>query len=78
MQWIRWFRDLTIDDVTLVGGKNASLGEMIRELSPKGIQIPDGYAVTAKAYFEYLRYGERLGLGIAEPGRIEHVGMRRT
>ena len=37
MQWTRWFHDLTIDDVPLVGGKNASLGEMIRELTPKGI-----------------------------------------
>ena len=34
MQWIRWFEELTIDDVPLVGGKNASLGEMIRELTP--------------------------------------------
>ena len=42
MQWIRWFRELTIDDVPLVGGKNASLGEMIRELTAQGIQVPAG------------------------------------
>jgi pyruvate,water dikinase len=58
MQWIRWFHDLTIDDVPLVGGKNASLGEMIRELTPKGIKVPDGFALTAQAYFEFLRYNE--------------------
>ena len=58
MQWIRWFRELTIDDVPLVGGKNASLGEMIRELTAQGIQVPDGFAVTADAYHAFLRYNE--------------------
>ncbi len=58
MQWIRWFKELTIDDVPLVGGKNASLGEMIRELTPKGISIPNGFAVTADAYHAFLRYNE--------------------
>ncbi|MGZ5030787.1 MAG: PEP/pyruvate-binding domain-containing protein, partial [Methylobacter sp.] len=48
--YIRWFNDLTIDDIPLVGGKNASLGEMYRELTPQGIQIPNGFAVTAEAY----------------------------
>ncbi len=55
MQWIRWFKELTIDDVPLVGGKNASLGEMIRELTPKGIAIPNGFAITAaKTLITYL------------------------
>ncbi len=48
--YIRWFNELTIDDVPLVGGKNASLGEMYRELAPQGIKIPNGFAVTAEAY----------------------------
>jgi pyruvate,water dikinase len=48
--YIRWFNELTINDVPLVGGKNASLGEMYRELAPQGIQIPNGFAVTAEAY----------------------------
>jgi pyruvate, water dikinase len=48
--YIRWFNELTIADVSLVGGKNASLGEMYRELTPQGIQIPNGFAVTAEAY----------------------------
>lgn len=56
MRWISWFRDLTINDVPLVGGKNASLGEMIRELSPKGIRIPDGYAITAEAYRAFMSH----------------------
>ncbi len=48
--YISWFKDLTIDDVPLVGGKNASLGEMYRDLTPKGVRIPNGFAVTAEAY----------------------------
>ena len=56
--WVRWFNELSIDDVAKVGGKNASLGEMIRKLAPKGIQIPDGFAVTADAYRAFLRYNE--------------------
>jgi pyruvate,water dikinase len=48
--YIRWFNELTIDDVPLVGGKNASLGEMYRELTMQGIRIPNGFAITAEAY----------------------------
>jgi pyruvate,water dikinase len=58
MRWIRWFHELTIADVPQVGGKNASLGEMIRELTAKGIRIPDGFAVTAQAYRGFLRFNE--------------------
>src|SRR3989339_400846 len=51
---ILWFKEVGIGDITLVGGKNASLGEMIQQLTPKGINIPDGFATTAKAYFDFL------------------------
>ncbi len=51
---IRWFADTSIDDVALVGGKNASLGEMYRELAGQGIRVPNGFAVTASAYREFL------------------------
>ncbi|HWQ12387.1 MAG TPA: phosphoenolpyruvate synthase [Roseiflexaceae bacterium] len=54
MQWVRWFSDIGIDDVPSVGGKNASLGEMLRELASLGVQVPDGYAVTADAYRLFL------------------------
>jgi hypothetical protein len=40
--FIKWFADITIEDVPLVGGKNASLGEMLRELASKGVKVPDG------------------------------------
>ncbi len=52
--YIRWFNELTIDDIPLVGGKNASLGEMVRELIPQGINIPNGFAVTAEGYHYML------------------------
>lgn len=48
--YIRWFNELGIEDVPLVGGKNASLGEMYQELTQQGILIPNGFAVTAEAY----------------------------
>jgi len=49
-QFILWFKDLEIKDVPLVGGKNASLGEMYRNLTKKGVRVPNGFAVTAHAY----------------------------
>ncbi len=52
---IRWFQEIGIDDVATVGGKNASLGEMYRELVPKGVKVPNGFAVTADAYRHFLQ-----------------------
>jgi len=52
--YIRWFKDLDSDDVPVVGGKNASLGEMIRVLKDEGIRVPDGFATTADAYWAFL------------------------
>ena len=49
-QFILWFDQIGIEDVPLVGGKNASLGEMYKNLTPKGVRIPNGFAVTAHAY----------------------------
>jgi len=48
------FRQVGIADIPLVGGKNASLGEMLQELSPKGISVPDGFATTAHAYRYFI------------------------
>ena len=53
-RYIRFFNELTIQDVPLVGGKNASLGEMYRELTSKGVLIPNGFAITAEAYRHVL------------------------
>lgn len=53
-KYIKFFKEINIDDIPLVGGKNASLGEMYQNLSKKGIQIPNGIATTADAYFYFL------------------------
>ena len=49
-KFVLWFDELSIDEVALVGGKNASLGEMYRNLTQKGVRIPNGFAVTSYAY----------------------------
>ncbi|WP_275096808.1 phosphoenolpyruvate synthase [Sedimenticola hydrogenitrophicus] len=52
--YVQWLSELGMDDVEHVGGKNASLGEMIQNLSNLGVQVPGGFATTAFAYREYL------------------------
>lgn len=49
-QYIRYFNNITIDDIPQVGGKNASLGEMYQHLTAQGVNIPNGFAITADAY----------------------------
>ncbi|MEZ4503925.1 MAG: phosphoenolpyruvate synthase [Dehalococcoidia bacterium] len=48
--FVRWFSDVGMGDVATVGGKNASLGEMIQHLGSSGVRVPDGFAVTADAF----------------------------
>jgi len=55
---VRWFDQIGIDDVPTVGGKNASLGEMISELSELGVSVPGGFATTADNYRSYLDHNE--------------------
>lgn len=54
VQFIQWFDQISHADVPIVGGKNASLGEMIRELAGKGVKVPNGFATTADAYRAFL------------------------
>ena len=82
VQHVLNFEEVTIGDVPLVGGKNASLGEMIRELGQKGISVPPGFATTADAFRAYLvandlnakinAHMERLKSGKAE---LHEVGV---
>ena len=74
-RYIRFYDELTIDDVGLVGGKNASLGEMYRELVPEGVPVPNGFATTAQAYWDVLeRVGGRAALRqILEGLRVHDV-----
>src|SRR6516165_5589904 len=51
---IRWFKDIRLEDVPLVGGKTASLGELYSALAPQGVRVPNGFALTASAYRDAL------------------------
>lgn len=51
---ILWFDEIGINDIDLVGGKNASLGEMIQQLTPQGVNVPNGFATTAHAYRYFI------------------------
>ena len=53
-KYVLWFEEVGMHDVPRVGGKNASLGEMIRELGELGVNVPGGYATTADAYRDFL------------------------
>ena len=54
-KFILWFNELSIEDVPIVGGKNASLGEMYMNLTKKGVKVPNGFAVTAYAYDYFIQ-----------------------
>jgi pyruvate,water dikinase len=73
---VHWFEELGIADVPRVGGKNASLGEMVRELASRGVRVPGGFATTADAYRSYV---EANGIGPALRDRLEdHRAGRAT
>jgi len=57
-EYIRWFDSLDSDDVAIVGGKNASLGEMIASLREAGVRVPDGFAMTAHAYRTFVAHND--------------------
>ncbi|MBY0518154.1 MAG: hypothetical protein K2P81_14695 [Bacteriovoracaceae bacterium] len=59
-KYILWFEDLSLKDVPRVGGKNASLGEMVRELRGKGVNVPNGFAITADAYRYFIKAMKQL------------------
>jgi pyruvate,water dikinase len=54
LEFVKWFEAIRIEDIPSVGGKNASLGEMYRELRPSGVRVPDGFAITADAYRHFM------------------------
>ena len=58
LTYIRRFAELGIEDVPLVGGKNASLGEMYQALSGEGVKVPNGFATTAQAFRDYLQHND--------------------
>jgi len=56
MRFIRWFDQIGMNDIPLVGGKNASLGEMIMNVTEAGVRIPAGFAITVDAYWHYIQH----------------------
>jgi pyruvate,water dikinase len=72
MRYVMPFRDLDLGSIPEVGGKNASLGELLRELEPKGIAIPDGFAITANAFRLHL---ERAGLDEYVYGALDRLDV---
>lgn len=82
--YIRWFSDLGRDDVALVGGKNASLGELYRHLKPLGVEVPDGFALTAAAFRDALTAAKAWedlhalldGLDKSDVARLARAGAR--
>ena len=67
--YVIWFENLRMTDVESVGGKNASLGEMISQLTEKGVRVPGGFATTAEAYRAFLAHeglSERISAALAE------------
>ncbi|WP_440995240.1 phosphoenolpyruvate synthase [Arhodomonas sp. SL1] len=82
--YVVWFESLGMQDVAHVGGKNASLGEMISHLAAAGVQVPGGFATTADAYWKFLddsglraRINAELeGLDVDDVERLMEVGAR--
>jgi phosphoenolpyruvate synthase/pyruvate phosphate dikinase len=71
---VRWFEEVSVGDVPLVGGENASLCEMYRALTGRGVTVPNGFAVTADAY-RYLHrqcpeVGRSIDLSVTEPAKM--------
>ncbi len=77
------FNEIAIEDTPLVGGKNSSLGEMYRELGRKGVNIPNGFAITATAYRQFIREAgiekriKRIltGLNIKDVEKVAEAGL---
>jgi len=72
-RYIRWFEEIKIEDIPIVGGKNASLGEMYGELTSQGVKIPNGFAVTAEAYWYVLE-----SAGILDELKDAMAGLDKT
>ncbi|MFC2612916.1 MAG: phosphoenolpyruvate synthase [Eikenella corrodens] len=76
-----WFENLRMTDVEQVGGKNASLGEMISQLAGKGVRVPGGFATTAEAYRAFLSHNglnERISAALAELDVDDVVELARV
>ena len=76
-EYIAWFDQISLDDVSRVGGKNASLGEMISSFSSAGIQVPGGFATTVHAYRDHLVASGWKGRSEAVLARLDVNGVKQ-
>ena len=72
------FEQLRMTDVEVVGGKNASLGEMISQLAPTGVRVPGGFATTAQAYRDFLEHKGLAARIEAPDARKVQAALRRA
>ena len=81
---VRWFTEVGLADLDQVGGKNASLGEMIGSLTSAGVNVPDGFATTADAYRRFVSQtfldrtinAELAALDVEDVRQLAEVGRR--
>jgi pyruvate,water dikinase len=71
-RYVLWFEETGMGDIAQVGGKNASLGEMVRELSAQGIRVPGGFSLTAQAYRAFVEVNN------LEPAIRDRLGLYRA
>ncbi|SFT08523.1 phosphoenolpyruvate synthase [Zhouia amylolytica] len=75
---IKMFKDILLSDIASVGGKNASLGELYNELSEEGVNVPNGFATTAAAYWNFLsenKINKKLEITLKELDRINYSNL---
>ena len=83
-EYIRWFKDICYQDVGLVGGKTASLGEMYQNLGKKGVKVPNGFGITSSAYWLFLEKNELKddiqsiinGANLSSPLELQQAGRK--
>jgi pyruvate,water dikinase len=81
MGFVNWLKNYNLNDVNIVGGKNASLGEMINNMSDLGVNVPNGYAITTEGYNCFLEYNgikTKIYTLIDEIDYNNHVELKRT
>ena len=78
--YIKWFSELEMNDTDQVGGKNASLGEMIKNLKQEGVRVPDGFATTSYGYEEFIRVNklEQKITGYLEQFHSDEISLQET
>ena len=81
MKNIVWFDEISLEDINLVGGKNASLGEMIRNLSGSGVEIPNGFAITTLTYDNFLNFNNlssKIATILENIDYDNHISLKRS